>query len=221
MTLPGRLSFAWESPTWGGGIAFFSPSPAGAVRATAYLVTARQFSDVFAQEMWREPGVDLDLAPVLAGGSHAVGPGRYETLHVAGTVDELPVLTFSCPDVAALGLRPPAAPYLATMVRGLRATHGLTDRRDRRLPPRRRRDHSPRHPRRQRIGRRWRDLAPESLTTLVTSLRPLIADPCVLAGRAVRSCGPTVRRFVRRRGASPCQTGAGRRRIVTVIAARA
>ena len=99
---------------------------AGAVRATAYLVTARQFSDVFAQEMWREPGVDLDLAPVLAGGSHAVGPGRYETLHVAGTVDELPVLTFSCPDVAALGLRPPAAPYLATMVRGLRATHGLS-----------------------------------------------------------------------------------------------
>ena len=90
VTLPGRLSFAWESPTWGGGIAFFSPSPAGAVRATAYLVTTRQFSDVFAQEMWREPGVDLDLAPLLAGGSHAVGPGRYETLHLAGTVDELP-----------------------------------------------------------------------------------------------------------------------------------
>ena len=103
MTLPGRLSFAWDSPTWGGGIAFFSPAPAATVRATAYLVTVRQFSDVFAQEMWREPGVDLDLAPLLASGSHAVGPGRYETLHVAGTVDELPVLTFSCTDVAALG----------------------------------------------------------------------------------------------------------------------
>jgi hypothetical protein len=126
VTLPGQLSFAWESPTWGGGIAFFSPSPTGAVRATAYLVTTRQFSDVFAQEMWREPGGDLDLAPLLAGGSHAVGPGRYETLHLAGTVDELPVLTFSCPDVAALGLRPPAAPYLATMARGLRATHELS-----------------------------------------------------------------------------------------------
>ena len=96
------------------------------MRATAYLVTTRQFSDVFAQEMWREPGVDLDLAPLLAGGSHAVGPGRDETLHLAGTVDELPVLTFSCPDVAALGLRPPAAPYLATMARGLSATHELS-----------------------------------------------------------------------------------------------
>ena len=126
MTLPGRLSFAWESPTWGGGIAFFSPSPSATVRATAYLVTARQFSDVFAQEMWREPGVDLDLAPVLDGGSHAVGPGRYETLHAAGTVDDVPVLTFSCPDVAELDLRPPAAPYLATMARGLRDAHELT-----------------------------------------------------------------------------------------------
>ena len=126
VTLPGRLSFAWDSPTWGGGIAFFTPSSSATVRATAYLVTARQFSDVFAQEMWREPGVDLDLAPVLAARSHAVGPGRYETLYVAGTVDELPVLTFSCPDVAALALRPPAASYLATMVRGLRSTHELT-----------------------------------------------------------------------------------------------
>ena len=127
VSLPGQLSFAWESPTWGGGIALFSPSGAGEVRATAYLVTARQFSDVFAQEMWRGPGVDLDLAPLLARGRHAVGPGRYETLHVAGTVDELPVVTFSCPDVAELALRPPSAPYLATMVRGLRAAHGLSD----------------------------------------------------------------------------------------------
>ena len=126
MTLPGRLSFAWESPTRGGGIAFFSPSPSATVRATAYLVTARQFCDVFAQEMWREPGVDLDLAPVLEGGSHAVGPGRYETLHAAGVLEAVPVLTFSCPDVAELELLPPAASYLATMARGLRATHELT-----------------------------------------------------------------------------------------------
>ena len=158
------------------------------MRATAYLVTARQFSDVFAQEMWREPGVDLDLAPVLAGGSHAVGPGRYETLHVAGTVDELPVLTFSCPDVAALGLRPPAAPYLATMVRGLRATHGLTT--DETVDYLLAADgitHPGIHP--DSESGDDGDLAPESLTTLVTSLAP-DAEPCVLACRAVRSCVP-------------------------------
>ena len=163
VALPGRLSFAWESPTWGGGIAFFSPSRAGAVRATAYLVTARQFSDVFAQEMWREPGVDLDLGPLLAGGSHAVGPGRYETLHLAGTVDDRPVVAFSCPDVAELGLRPPAAPYLATMVRGLRATHELSD--DETVDYLLAADG---------VTRPGSDNAwtRESLTTLVTSLRP-------------------------------------------------
>ena len=124
VTLPGRLSFAWELPTWGGGIAFFSPSPAGAVRATAYLVTTRQFSDVFAQEMWASRGSTSTWPRCWPAGA-TVGPGRDETLHLAGTVDELPVLTFSCPDVAALGLRPPAAPYLATMASGLRATHEL------------------------------------------------------------------------------------------------
>ena len=96
------------------------------MRATAYLITARQFSDIFAQEMWREPGVDLDLVPLLASGRHAVGPGRYETLYVAGAFEDRPVLTFSAPDVAALGLRPPAAAYLTTMVRGLRTTHELS-----------------------------------------------------------------------------------------------
>jgi hypothetical protein len=107
-------------------VAFFS-SGAGRSLATAYRLTARQFSDVHAQEMWRVPGADLDLAPLLETGRHAVGPGRYETLHVAGELDGLPVLTFSAPDVAALGLRPPAPAYLATMVRGLRAVHELDD----------------------------------------------------------------------------------------------
>ena len=96
------------------------------MRATAYLITARQFSDIFAQEMWREPGADLDLAPLLASGRHAVGEGRYETLYVAGEVEDRPVLTFSAPDVAALGLRAPTAAYLTTMIRGLRTTHGLS-----------------------------------------------------------------------------------------------
>ena len=56
-----------------------------------------------------------------------LGPGRYETLHLTGELDGRPVVTFSAPDVAALGLRPPAAPYLATMARGLRRAHGLDD----------------------------------------------------------------------------------------------
>jgi hypothetical protein len=125
--MAGRLAFAWESPTWGGGIAFHEPDADGSVLACAYLVTAGQLSDVLAQEMWREPGADLDLTEVVSTGRHTLGPGRYETLHLAGELDGHPVVTFSATDVDALGLRAPAPPYVATIARGLRQTHHLTN----------------------------------------------------------------------------------------------
>lgn len=123
----GALVFAWESPTWGGGIAFHDADAAGEVLARAYLLTTRQLSDVLEQEMRRLPGADHDLSPLLAGGQHRVGPGRYETLRVVGALDGRPVVTFSCTDPGSLGLRPPAPAYVATLARGLRAAHGLTD----------------------------------------------------------------------------------------------
>jgi len=125
--MAGRLAFAWESPTWGGGIAFHEPDAEGSVLACAYLVTAGQLSDVLAQEMWREPGVDLDLSEVVSTGRHTIGPGRYETLHLAGELQGHPVVTFSATDVDSLGLRAPAPPYVATIARGLRQTHHLAD----------------------------------------------------------------------------------------------
>jgi hypothetical protein len=125
--MAGRLTFAWESPTWGGGIAFHEPDADGTVLTCAYLVTAGQLSDVLEQEMWREPGADLDLTELLETRRHVIGPGRYETLHLAGELDGRPVVTFSTSDVDALGLRPPAPPYVATIARGLRRTHELGD----------------------------------------------------------------------------------------------
>jgi hypothetical protein len=123
--LAGDVVFAWESPTWGGGVAFFDAEAAGEVPATAYLLTSRQFSDVLDQEMWREPGGDHDLSQVLASGRSALGPGRYETVHRVGDLDGCPVLTFTAEVIPALN--PPSATYLATMTRGLRAVHGLGD----------------------------------------------------------------------------------------------
>jgi hypothetical protein len=125
--MAGRLTFAWESPTWGGGIAFHEPDRSGSVLACAYLVTAGQLADVLEQEMWREPGADLDLTEVVSARRHVIGPGRYETLHLAGELDGRPVVTFSSSDVDALGLRAPAPPYVATIARGLRKTHDLSD----------------------------------------------------------------------------------------------
>lgn len=125
--MPGRLVFAWHSKTWNGAIAFHDPAPAGEVLSTAYLLSPACFSDVVEQEMWRDPGTDHDLAPVLAQGRQVLGPGRYETLHRTGEIDGRPVLTFSADDMSQLEPGEPAPAYVATIARGLRHSHGLSD----------------------------------------------------------------------------------------------
>lgn len=130
LTVPGRVTFAWESPTWhGGGVAFFdaqAPGPLdGESPVSAYLITRRQFSDVLEQEMWRDPGIDHDLTAVWGEGRHAVGPGHYETVVMLGEMGGHPVLTFTAAELPAVNSPDPG--YLATMVRGLRGVHGWDD----------------------------------------------------------------------------------------------
>ncbi|KQZ88826.1 hypothetical protein ASD62_05420 [Phycicoccus sp. Root563] len=125
MTLPGEVFFAWESPTWGGGIAFYDATATGTALARAYLLTEQQFADVAAQEMHREPGEDLDLTTVLDEARHDLGPGRYESLHLVGELDGHPVLTFTTPDPVSLQRNAPTRPYVETIARGLRESHGL------------------------------------------------------------------------------------------------
>ncbi|MFD3453719.1 histone deacetylase [Streptomyces sp. NPDC058691] len=121
LELPGRMYFATRSPVWSGGRAFYDDGVAeGVVRARAHLVTAGQFADIAAQEMYRAPGRDLDLAPVLDTGRARLGDGRYETLLYPGDVDGHPVLTFTAPwsrrDVAPVR---PSGPYLRHIAEGL------------------------------------------------------------------------------------------------------
>jgi hypothetical protein len=111
-----------DSPTWGGGIAFYDPDAPGESIGVAYGLTLGQFSDVAAQEMHREPGADLDLAALWHTGSHLLGPGRYESLHVVGRLDDLPVVTFTASTPPPLN--PPVPAYVATMARGITETHG-------------------------------------------------------------------------------------------------
>ncbi|MBM7167302.1 histone deacetylase [Streptomyces sp. G44] len=118
--LTGAMYFATWSPVWGGGRAFYDPRVSGRVMARAHLVTAEQFADIAAQEMYREPGTDLDLTGVLARGRAVLGEGRYETLVCAGQVDRMPVLTFTAPwgmtDVQGV---PPSASYVRFLGLGL------------------------------------------------------------------------------------------------------
>ncbi|GAA3856730.1 hypothetical protein GCM10022243_22410 [Saccharothrix violaceirubra] len=128
LTVPGRLYFATHSPVWGGGRAFLDPDADSTVAARAYLITAGQFADVAAQEMYREPGEEFDLSTVLSVGRHEFGTGRYETLVCLGHRDGHPLLTFTSPwrpaDVEHV---PPSAAYLGVIARGLVESHGFTD----------------------------------------------------------------------------------------------
>ncbi|HKS49974.1 MAG TPA: histone deacetylase [Amycolatopsis sp.] len=123
--LPGGIYFATESLVWGGGRAFYDPALPGTAPARAYLITAGQFSDVAAQEMYREPDGDLDLSAVLAAGRAELGPGRYETLLCAGELDGYPVLTFTAPwSSTDVDLLAPSAAYLRMLATGLCEAHG-------------------------------------------------------------------------------------------------
>ena len=124
--LDGSVYFAWDSPTWGGGIAFYDPQARGTSLGRAYLVTVNQFADVATQEMHREPSGDpLDLVDLVAEGSSVLGPGRYETLHVVGEIDGVPVVTFTSSVHDEGEANAPRPAYLATMARGLADSHGL------------------------------------------------------------------------------------------------
>ena len=128
LSLPGDVYFAWESPTWGGGIAFYDPDSPGSAVARAYLVTGEQFSDVASQEMRRPVGRDLPLRSLFRESRTAVlGPGRYETLHVVDEIDQVPVVTFTASwEHRTAALNAPVATYLRTIAAGLAEAHGFT-----------------------------------------------------------------------------------------------
>lgn len=129
LLLPGQLYFAWESATWTGGVAFYDPTgPTDGVATRAYLLTVQQFSDVAAQEMHHFPGrkgTDLDVHALLRHArSVTLGDGRYETLHRVGTIENLPVVTFSASWTAASApLNSPSAAYLRMIASGLQDAH--------------------------------------------------------------------------------------------------
>ncbi len=135
--LPGALYFAGKSPQWGGGVAFYDhdaqePGNGAPTAARAYLITAQQFADVAAQEMYRVPQEGDPLEEVVVGGidggRHHVGPGRYETLVEVGRLDNAPMLLFTSPHgIDHVEHTQPSAPYLLTLALGLKESREWDD----------------------------------------------------------------------------------------------
>lgn len=130
--LPGTTYFAGDSRQWGGGVAFYDHDTPGFTAARGYLVTAGQFADIAAQEMYRvpaegDPVEEIVLGP-LEGGRHELGPGHYETLVEVGQHDGHPLLTFTAPHGADhVDHSAPSSAYLRTIATGLRESRGWRD----------------------------------------------------------------------------------------------
>ncbi|MGH3481313.1 MAG: histone deacetylase [Pseudonocardiaceae bacterium] len=123
--IAGGVYFATESAVWGGGRAFYDPELVGTAAAHAYLITAGQFADIAAQEMYGVAGADINLEPVLVTGRAELGPGRYETLLHIGDLDGYPLLTFTAPWHASdVPWTAPSAAYLRMLAAGLHEAHG-------------------------------------------------------------------------------------------------
>lgn len=147
--LPGSVYFAGDSSQWGGGVAFYDHETPGPATGRAYLVTAQQFADIAAQEMFRVPDPDDPIEEIVLGGldphlegRHHVGPGHYETLVEVGRAAGAPMLTFTAPHgIDHVTHSEPSPSYLATLAEGLREAHGWDQERieryfDRLRPPR-------------------------------------------------------------------------------------
>jgi hypothetical protein len=122
--LPGTVYFATESQVWGGGRALYDPGASGKLAGRAYLITVEQFSDVASQEMYREPGLDLDLTQIVTGGLIQMGTGRYETFIYVGQDKQVPMVTFTAPwGIDDVPLLSPSSAYLQMLGQGLCETH--------------------------------------------------------------------------------------------------
>ena len=125
VVLPGTVFFSGTSRAWTGGHAYLDPtdrdSAAGPALGRAWLVTADQFDDVVAQENSHPVGsLALDAASMAPGETRLVSGSRYPVAWCLDTMDDVPVVTFTCAEtIDQRVLNPPSLPYLRTLAIGL------------------------------------------------------------------------------------------------------
>jgi hypothetical protein len=121
--LPYRLHFGGTSLTWGGGMAFVDTTRGGHVLARAYRVTAEQFADIYAQENGGAAAA-AELSTIRDGQQIVAGRGNYPVIVCCGSIDGLPVFSFTAEHLPPR--RAPRPAYLRTIAAGLAESHRLT-----------------------------------------------------------------------------------------------
>ena len=133
VALPYRMYFAGRASTWGGGgVAFLDHERLGVddlacARGRAWRITREQFDDVVAQENGFRPGeIVVDLDGLEPGDTRELpDAGWYRGLLVVDTLDGLPLVTFTSPEVRT-DLNPPSEAYLRTIAMGLAECTGMS-----------------------------------------------------------------------------------------------
>ena len=129
LTLDRHLYFAGRTTRWGdGGVAFVRPEAddAAGTLARAWLLPTDRIAEVGAQEN-RLPieRARLDLDTVRRDGIASVYDGWYDAWIGCGELDGIPVVTLTA-SAPRTPENPPARAYVEVIARGLRATHGMT-----------------------------------------------------------------------------------------------
>ena len=129
--IPHELLFAHHSTRWGGGPAFVDPdvdADAGTM-ATAWLLARSQFLDVLAMENGAPIGsLDEVALPSRPGETALAAGGRYGLVVAVPSPDERPAYTFTTAERPLPPRTRPGPDYVAVIVSGLVAHHGLSDR---------------------------------------------------------------------------------------------
>ncbi len=127
MRLDLPLKFGGDAASWGGGGVCFVDPHREAVADTlgrAWLLTAEQLADVWAQENGETVGPPIDLVELAQTGSLDLGRGWYRRLHYVGEVDGSPAATITCEELPESN--PSGMAYLGVVGRGLIDTWGLS-----------------------------------------------------------------------------------------------
>jgi hypothetical protein len=127
-----ELYFAKSSPIWdNGGVAFLKPEkdPEYTTLGRMYLITEEQFIQVLRQENGQDPddtSMTIDLKRTIQKGAITIGNGWYSHVMFLGFKDEVPIFTFTSPDI--LTPNPPGPHYLQTIRSGIHECYpSLTD----------------------------------------------------------------------------------------------